>query len=75
MSQEAIENFLAKGREECEAKTRLWSERWARKTNREKGLYLVNLTDVTGRLTEHDGRVLQAAQVYATLALSDPPID
>lgn len=75
MSQAGIERFLEKGREEREAKTRLWSERWAAKSNREKALYLVNLTEVTGRLTEHDARVLQAAQVFATLALTDPPID
>jgi hypothetical protein len=73
MSQDGIERFLEKGREEREAKTRLWSERWAAKSNREKALYLVNMADVTSRLSEHDGRILQAAQVFATLALTDPP--
>jgi hypothetical protein len=79
LSQAEIENFLAKGREEWETKNRLWAERWVAKSNREKALYLVGLTNVTGVLTgvltENDGRILQAAQVFATLALTDPPID
>jgi hypothetical protein len=75
VSQAAIDRFLEKNREERDTKARLWSERWAAKSNREKALYLVDLTNITGHLTEHDGRILQAAQVFATLALSDPPID
>ena len=75
MSQDAIDRLLEKGREESQARARTWAERWSLKSNREKAEYLVNLTDVTGRLTEYDGRVLQAAQVYATLALSDQPTD
>lgn len=71
MSQAAIDRILERGREEREARTRSWDERWSLKTNREKSEYLLDLTDVKGRFTEHDGRVLQAAQVYATLAVVD----
>lgn len=51
--------------------SRSWEERWALKTNREKAEYLMGLTGVTTSVTEHDARVLQAAQVYATLAVVD----
>ncbi len=71
MSQAGIERFLEKGREEREARVRTWEERWSLKTNREKAEYLLGLTDVTGRLSESDVRICQAAQVYATLAVVD----
>ena len=71
MNQPAIDKFLERNREEREARDRTWQQKWALKSNREKAQYLLGLTDVTARVSEHDARVLQAAQVYATLAVVD----
>lgn len=54
-----------------EHERRPWQEKWARKSNREKSEYLLGLMDLTGRITDGHVRILQAAQVYATLAVVD----